>query len=211
MVSEILGQKLGMTQIFKSGECIPVTVIQAGPCLVTQIKTAEKDGYCALQLGYGRKKASSANKPESGHFKKAGVEPKRFVREISWDGKGEMALGGSVDVSIFEKIRYVDIVGTSKGKGFQGTVRRHGFAGGPKTHGQSDRWRAPGSIGSSAYPSRVLKGMRMAGHMGNARCTARNLELVDIDVEKGILAVRGSIPGHNGSYVIVKKSLKNKA
>ena len=208
MISGILGKKIGMTQIFKAGKCIPVTVIAAGPCTVLQVKTVERDGYCALQLGYGEQKENRVNKSEIGHVKKhAHTTPKKFIKEISWDGKEAVDPGHSVTVAIFEKMHYVDIVGKSKGKGFQGGMKRHGFRGGPKTHGQSDRLRAPGSIGCSATPSRVLKGKKMAGHMGNVRCTARNLEVIDVDPEQNTIAVKGAVPGPNGGYVLIKKSL----
>lgn len=210
MIASILGKKLGMSQIFKDGKRIPVTVIAAGPCTVLQAKKLETDGYFALQLGFDAKKKKQASKAEIGHAeKRAQTGPKRFVKEIEWDGKGDVKEGESINVSVMEKFRYVDVTGTSKGKGFQGGVRRYGFGGGPKTHGQSDRMRAPGSIGASSIPSRVYKGTRMAGHMGNATRTARNLRLVDIDAEQGLIVVMGSVPGPDGGYVIVKKSLKD--
>lgn len=210
MISGILGKKIGMTQIFQEGKVIPVTVIQAGPCSVLQIKTEERDGYCAVQLGFDDKREKQAKKPEVGHAKKANTVVKRFVREVAWDGKDEPQAGSSVTLSVLEKTKYIDIIGVSKGRGFQGVVRRHHFAGGPKSHGQSDRWRAPGSIGSSAYPSRVFKGMRMGGHMGNARCTMLNQQIVELDEAKGLLAVRGGVPGPDGCYVLIRKSRKNK-
>lgn len=207
MISGILGKKVGMTQIFQDGKRIPVTVIAAGPCTVLQVKTKETDGYQALQLGFEDKKESRASKPELGHAKKSESAPKKFVNEIEWDGKDEVSAGDVVELDIFEKMKYVDVVGISKGKGFQGGVRRYGFRGGPKTHGQSDRLRAPGSIGQSSQPSRVFKGTRMAGQMGNKQRTSRNLQVVDVDKEMGFIAVKGSIPGPNGGYVVVKRSL----
>lgn len=221
MISGILGKKVGMIQIFKEGKCLPVTVIEVGPCTVMQVKTKEKDGYTALQLGFEDKKVKDmskgprrirrATKPEIGHAKKhANTLPKRFVREIEWDGKEEVVAGQQITVDILENFTAVDVIGTSKGRGFQGGVKRYHFKGGPKTHGQSDRLRAPGSIGSSAYPSRVFKGMRMAGHMGNERCTLQNIKLVDIDKERNWISIMGSVPGPNGGYVIVRKSKHTK-
>ena len=210
MISGILGKKIGMTQIFKAGKCIPVTVIAAGPCTVLQVKTAERDGYCALQLGFDDQKESRVNKAKIGHAKKhAHTAPKKFVKELRWDGKEEVEPGHTITVNVFEKMRYVDIVGTSKGKGFQGCMKRHGFSGGSQTHGQSDRKRAPGSIGCSATPSRVVKGKKMSGQMGNVRCTAKNLEIIDIDEQQNTIAVRGAVPGSNGGYLLIKKSLSN--
>jgi len=221
MISGILGKKVGMIQIFKEGKCLPVTVIEVGPCTVMQVKTKEKDGYTALQLGFEDKKVKDmskgprrirrATKPEIGHAKKhANTVPKKFVREIEWDGKEEVVAGQQITVDILENFKAVDVIGTSKGRGFQGGVKRYHFKGGPKTHGQSDRLRAPGSIGSSAYPSRVFKGMRMAGHMGNERCTLQNIKLVDIDKERNWISIMGSVPGPNGGYVIVRKSKHTK-
>ena len=210
MVSAILGKKLGMTQLFIEDKCFPVTVIEVGPCTVLQIKNKEKDGYNALQLGYAEKKKKRASRAEQGHAEKhAKSTPKKFIKEIEWDGKEEVKTGDEVTVNIFEKIRYVDVTGTTKGRGFQGGVKRHGFAGGPKSHGQSDRLRAPGSIGCSATPSRVYKGVKMSGQMGNAKRTSRNLQVIDIDEKKGLISVKGSIPGPNGGFVIVKRSLIN--
>lgn len=210
MISGILGKKLGMTQIFQKGKCIPVTVIETKASTILQIKNKDKDGYDALQLGYDDKKTRKASKAEIGHAEKqAQTAPKKFIKEVTWDGKDELKTGETIAANIFEKVRYVDISGISKGKGFQGAMRRHGFGGGQQTHGQSDRLRAPGSIGCSATPSRVVKGTKMPGQMGNVKRTARNLQLVDIDEEQGVIAVKGSVPGPNGSYVIVKRSLIN--
>jgi large subunit ribosomal protein L3 len=207
VISGILGKKLGMTQIFKKGDCIPVTVLQVGPCPILQVKTPEKDGYFALQLGYDDKREKSATKAELGHVKKhAHTGPKKFVKEVEWDGKDTVEPGHNVTVEILQKLRYVDVTGISKGKGFQGGVKRYGFKGGPKTHGQSDRQRAPGSIGSNTDPARVVKGMRMAGHTGNAQSTARNLEVVEIDEKQNLILVKGGVPGYTGGYVVVKRT-----
>jgi len=217
MISGILGKKIGMIQIFKQGQCFPVTVVEVGPCTVLQVKTEETDGYTALQLGYEEKKVKDtskgarrirrATKAEIGHAKKhADTTPKKFVREVAWDGKDEIVAGQQITIELLEKMPYVDIIGTSRGRGFQGTVRRHHFKGGSKSHGQSDRLRAPGSIGSTASPSRVFKGKKMAGQMGNARCTVQNLQVIDIDKERNWVSVMGSVPGPNGGYIIVRKS-----
>ncbi len=212
MISGLLGKKLGMTQIFKEGKCYAVTVIAAGPCKVLQVKKNDgKDGYNALQLGFEDKRAKSCIKPELGHAKKhAETTPKKFVREVAWDGKEEIKAGDEVNLSVLEKVKYVDVIATIKGRGFQGVVKRHGFKGGPTTHGQSDRLRAVGSIGASSYPSRVHKGQRMPGHMGNCRGTVRNLEILDIDLGQNIIAVNGSVPGFENGYVILRKSVINK-
>jgi large subunit ribosomal protein L3 len=198
-----------MTQIFsEKGTIVPVTVIECGPCVVTQIKKPETDGYTALQLGFADKKAKGAIQSEVGHAKKANTTPKRFVREIPWDGKDEMKLGQQLTVEVFKAIKRVDVVGTMKGRGFAGVVKRHHFTGGPKTHGQSDRHRAPGSIGGSAWPSRVRKGMRMGGHLGASRSTVRDMEVVQIDAAKNLLLVKGGVPGPNGGFVLVRQTNK---
>jgi large subunit ribosomal protein L3 len=209
VINHLLGRKIGITQIFSDdGKIVPVTVVECGPCVVTQIKKPETDGYTALQLGFAGKKAKRVNQAEAGHAKKANTAPKRFVREIPWDGKDEVKLGQALTVDIFKDIKYVDVVGTMKGKGFAGVVKRHHFTGGPKTHGQSDRHRAPGSIGGSAWPSRVRKGMRMGGHMGACRRTVRDMELVQVNTEKNLLLIRGGVPGPNGGFVIVRQTNK---
>lgn len=208
MISGILGTKLGMTQIFKEGKVIPITVIKAGPCNILQLKKIEKEGYLAAQVGFKEKKIKQASKQEIGHTKKAQTTPKKFVRELPWDGKDETELGKEITLAVLEKIRFVDIVGITKGRGFQGGVKRHGFAGGPKTHGQSDRWRAPGASGSSSFPSRVLKGKRMPGHMGNVRKTIKHLEIVDMNPTMGVISVRGSVPGPTGADLLLKKSFR---
>ena len=203
----IIGKKIGMTSVFSvEGKNIPCTVIEAGPCVVTQVKTEETDGYDALQLGYGEKKEKKATKAEFGHFKKAGTTPKRKVVEFHNTYQEEFELGQEVDVSIFHEKDYVDVIGVSKGKGFQGVVKRHNFRGvNDATHGQHNRLRAPGSIGASSWPSRVFKGMRMAGRDGGKTVTIENLEVVKIIPEKNLLVVKGSVPGAKGSYIIIRK------
>jgi large subunit ribosomal protein L3 len=207
-MSGIIGKKIGMTSVFDaSGKNIPVTVIEAGPCVVTQVKTKKSDGYEAVQMAYEDKKDKHTTKALKGHFAKAGVSPKKIVREFTRFEVGhQKKVGESLDASIFIEGEYIDVVGTTKGKGFQGVVRRHGFAGsGGQTHGQHNRLRAPGSIGASSWPSRVFKGMRMAGHMGNTRVKMINLQIVKIIKENNIILVKGSVPGPNGSYVIVER------
>jgi large subunit ribosomal protein L3 len=205
-MSGIIGKKVGMTSIFDvNGKNIPCTVIEAGPCVVTQVKTSETDGYNALQLGFGDQKKHRMNKPQMGHFKKSGSTPKKKIVEFR-DFEGEHALGSSISVDIFEEGEYVDVSGTSKGKGFQGVVKRHNFRGvGDATHGQHNRLRAPGSIGAASYPARVFKGMRMAGQMGNEKVKVTNLQVMKIFPEKNILVVKGAVPGAKNSYVIVEK------
>jgi large subunit ribosomal protein L3 len=210
MVTGIIGKKVGMTQLFlEDGTLEPATVLQAGPCVVVQAKTAQADGYDAVQIGFveGRYKA---NKPTAGHFKKANVPPTRVRREVKV-AKGAEApgLGAQVLVSIFNQGERVDVVGTSKGHGFQGVVKRHHFRGGDATHGSMFH-RAPGSIGASSYPSRVLPGMRAHGHMGVDRITVRNLKVLKVDAENNLLLVRGAVPGANGGYVIIRKAVAAK-
>ena len=206
MVTGLVGKKAGMTQMFtEKGEVVPVTVIEMGPCVVMQVKTPETDGYYALQVGFEDKRRKRSTKAQSGHAKKASTEPKRLIREVPWDGQGEYKLGQTLTVSLFSEMKIVDVVGTSKGRGFAGVVKRYHFAGGPSTHGQSDRQRAPGSIGSSSDPSRVFKGQRMAGRMGG-RVTKRNLEIVKVDSDNNCLLVKGAVPGPTGGYVEVRKA-----
>jgi len=202
----LIGKKIGMTSVFSAeGIDIPCTVIEAGPCVVTQIKTVEKDGYEALQLAFEDKKEKKTNKAEMGHFSKAGVSPKRHLVEFK-GFEGEFKLGDVIGVDMFEGTTWVNVAGQSKGKGFQGVVKRHGFGGVMQaTHGQHNRLRAPGSIGASSYPSRVFKGMRMAGQTGNAVVTVRNLEVIKDIPEHNILMVKGSLPGAKGSIVIIEK------
>ena len=207
-MSGIIGKKIGMTSGYDdSGRNIPVTVIEAGPCVVTQIKTKQSDGYEAIQVAFDEKKDKHTTKALKGHFAKAGVSPKKIVREFTRFEVGhQKKVGETLDASIFIEGEYIDVVGTSKGKGFQGVVRRHGFSGvGDQTHGQHNRLRAPGSIGASSWPSRVFKGMRMAGRMGNSRVKMINLQVIKIDKENNLILVKGSIPGANGSYVIVER------
>ncbi len=205
-MSGIIGKKIGMTSIFDAnGKNIPCTVIEAGPCVVTQVKTPETDGYNALQLGFGDQKENRVNMPNMGHFKKAGVTPKKKMVEFR-DFDGEQQLGDTITVEIFEEGEFVDVAGTSKGKGFQGVVKRHNFRGvGDATHGQHNRLRAPGSIGAASYPARVFKGMRMAGQMGNERVKVSNLQVMKVFPEKNLLVVKGAVPGPKNSYVIVEK------
>jgi large subunit ribosomal protein L3 len=207
MINGLLGKKVGMTQLLQDdGTVVPVTVIQAGPCVVVQAKTKQKDGYDAVQLGFVEfVKPKRVNKPMTGHFKKANVAPARFVREIAIQGDEAANPGDKVMVDIFAQDELVHIIGTSKGRGFAGLIKRHHFHGGRASHGSMFH-RAPGSIGSSAYPSRVLKGMRMAGHMGNERVTVQNLRVARIDQENNLLFVRGAVPGPAGGYVVVEKS-----
>ena len=207
-MSGIIGKKIGMTSIFDAnGKNIPCTVIEAGPCYVTQIKTKETDGYEAVQLAYDDKKEKHTTQAMMGHFAKAGTTPKRKVVEFTRFEKGlRKNIGEEVLVDIFVEGEYIDAVGISKGKGFQGVVKRHGFAGvGGATHGQHNRLRAPGSIGAASYPARVFKGMKMAGQMGNKRRKMINLQIVKIVKEKNLLLVKGSVPGSNGSYVILER------
>lgn len=211
MINGLLGTKLGMTRIFtEDGSWVEVTVLQAGPCEVVQRKTQETDGYDAVQLGYGEVKPSRCTKPLAGHFKRAGVSPKRLLRELRVDKDSQLKPGDQITAEIFKAGDRVDVAATSKGKGFQGVVKRHHFHGGPASHGSMFH-RAPGGIGASADPSRVLKNLRLPGHMGNRRVTVQNLEVVTVDPEKNLLMVRGAVPGANGGVVLVKKSVKQGA
>jgi len=207
-MSGIIGKKIGMTSIYDaSGKNVPCTVIEAGPCVVTQVKTPETDGYEAIQLAFEDKKEKHTSKALKGHFDKAGTSPKKVVKEFTRFEKGhQKAIGEEVTVEIFVEGEFIDVIGTSKGKGFQGVVKRHGFGGvNDATHGQHNRNRAPGSIGASSFPSRVFKGMRMAGRTGNDRVKMINLQILKIVPEKNIIVVKGSVPGANGSYVIVER------
>ena len=203
----LIGKKIGMTSVFGAdGKNIPCTVIEAGPCVVTQIRTVEKDGYAAVQLAYDEMSEKHASKALKGHFEKAGTTPKRKLVEFKADFAQELNLGDTLTVAdVFEGVQFVDVVGTSKGKGFQGVVKRHGFAGvGGTTHGQHNRLRHPGSLGASSWPSRVMPGMRMAGHMGNARVKVENLQILKVIPENNLIVVKGSVPGAKGSYVILE-------
>jgi large subunit ribosomal protein L3 len=209
MIQGMIGRKLGMTQVFdESGVVHPVTVIECGPNVVTQVRTAEKDGYEAVQLGFGIDKR--LNKAEQGHRKASGFMSDE-LREVRANDVAEFSVGQQIKVDSFAVGELVDVTGNSKGRGFQGGMKRHGFRGGPKTHGQSDRWRAPGSIGASATPGRVLKGTRMAGHHGDARTTVQNLKVIRVDTERNLLLVQGSVPGPNKGIVIVRRAVKSKA
>ena len=208
MVNGIIGKKMGMTQVFASdGTVTPVTVIQAGPCVVVQKKTVNTDGYNAVQLGFVEDRTpKNINKPTEGHFKKAGVPPTRVLREVRVDASEEATnVGDKVLVDIFNENDVVDIIGKSKGRGFAGFIKRHGFAGGRASHGSMFH-RAPGGIGASAYPSRVIKGTRMAGHMGDARKTIKNLQVVAVDTENNLLMIRGAVPGPTGAYILIRKA-----
>ncbi len=206
-MSGIIGKKLGMTRIFaENGDSIPVTVIEAGPCYVTAVRTREKNGYEALQLAFEEVKEKSLNKPQLGVFKKLELKPHRYLKEFrDFEDIENYKPGDEIRVDIFKVGDRVKVTGKSKGKGFQGVVKRHGFGGGPRTHGQSDRWRAPGSIGQASFPSRVFKGLRMAGRMGNDRVTVRNLEVVKVDPENNILMVKGAVPGARNGLVYITK------
>ena len=205
-MSGLIGKKIGMTSLYDdNGKNIPCTVLEVGPCVVTQVRTKAVDGYEAVQLGFDDKAAKQVNKAEEGHFKKANTAPKKKLFEFQ-DFEQELNLGDTVTVEHFIEGEFVDITGTSKGKGFQGVVKRHGFAGvGQATHGQHNRLRAPGSIGAASYPARVFKGMRMAGQTGNQSVKVENLKVVKVVPEKNLLVVKGCVPGHNNSYVIVQK------
>ena len=202
----LIGKKIGMTSVFSAdGKNVPCTVIEVGPCVVTQVKTVETDGYSALQLGFGEQKEKHVTKPELGHFKKAGVTPLRHLAEFK-GFEGDYKMGDTITVDYFSESDFVDVVGTSKGKGFQGVVKRHGFGGvGQSTHGQHNRLRAPGSVGACSYPAKVFKGMRMAGHMGNERVTVQNLQVIKIIPEHNLMMIKGSIPGAKGSIVMIEK------
>ena len=205
-MSGLIGRKIGMTSIFdENGKNIPCTVIEAGPCVVTQVRTNAIDGYEALQLGFDDKTEKHTVKAEEGHFKKAGTAAKKKVVEFQ-GFDAEFKLGDSIDVNLFAEGEFVDVMGHSKGKGFQGVVKRHGFGGvGQATHGQHNRLRAPGSIGASSYPSRVFKGMRMAGRMGGDNVTVQNLKVLKIVADKNLLVIKGCVPGCKNSYVIIQK------
>jgi large subunit ribosomal protein L3 len=209
MIAGLIGRKAGMTQVFaENGAAVPVTVLVAGPCVVLEVKTSEKHGYEAAQLGLLEKKRITTNKPQEGHAKKHGAPPVRIVREFSYDTKPEP--GEKVTVEIFKGMKYVDVSGTTKGRGFTGVVKRWGFKGGPKSHGSMFH-RAPGSIGASSFPSRVWKGMKMAGRYGNERVTVQNLEVIKVDPEKNLLLVRGAVPGHRKGYVLISRAVKKHA
>ncbi len=207
-MSGLIGKKVGMTSIYDaSGKNIPCTVIEAGPCVVTQVRTIEKDGYEAIQLAFDEKKEKHTTKALSGHFKKAGTTPKKVIAEFTrFEQDHQKKFGDILEADIFIEGEYIDVVGITKGKGFQGVVKRHGFRGvGDATHGQHDRLRAPGSVGASSWPSRVFKGIRMAGRMGGNRRKIINLQIMKIVNEKNLILVKGSVPGHIGSYIIIER------
>ena len=201
----IIGRKIGMTSIYSAeGKAMPCTVIEAGPCVVTQVKTQDRDGYEAVQLGFGDRKEKNTPNALKGHFKKANTDAKSKL--VEFRGFENLNLGDTVSVDIFEEGEFVDVVGTSKGKGFQGVVKRHGFGGvGQATHGQHNRLRAPGSIGAASYPARVFKGMRMAGQMGNERVKIENIQILKVLADKNLIIVKGSVPGHKGSTITIEK------
>lgn len=204
----LIGKKIGMTQIFEeSGRVVPVSVVVAGPCPIIQVKTPEKEGYAAIQIGFDETKQSRVNKPETGHFKKAGAAVRRILREIRVDDAGAFKVGDMLDVKLFEGAKIVHVTGTSKGRGFAGTIKRHNFQRGRKTHGNKN-YREPGSVGSSAYPSRTMPGKRMPGRMGGVKRTTRNLTLVQIDAENNLLFIKGSIPGANNGIVFVRSDAR---
>lgn len=208
MFKGLIGKKIGMTQIFdESGVAIPVTLIEAGPCYVTQVRTVEHNGYSSVQLGFGEAKPKRVSGGELGHLKRNNLPPLRFLREFRVK-TAEVTEGTTVAVDVFAVGERVDVVGTSKGRGFQGGVKRYHFRGGPKTHGQSDRWRAPGSRGSGTTPGRVYKGARGPGHMGNDRVTAQNLKVALVDPERNLIGVKGAIPGARGGLVLIKEARK---
>lgn len=198
----MIGRKIGMTQLFRDDGEVVVTAIEAGPCFVTQVKTEANDGYDAVQLGFGD--AKRINSPQKGHLK--GVGQLRYLREFDVDDISSVQVGQKIDVDMFKPGDLIDVTGVSKGKGFAGVVKRHHFAGGPKTHGQSDRHRAPGSIGATTSPGRVLKGTRMAGHMGNKRVTVRNLKVLDVDSARHLLLVKGAVPGSKKGLLLIEKA-----
>lgn len=202
----LIGKKIGMTSLFdENGKNIPCTVVECEPNVVTQVRSQEKDGYSAIQIGIGERKEKNAGKALVGHFSKANTTPKAFVTEVR-DFDGEAKLGEAITVELFEEGDWIDVIGVSKGKGFQGVVKRHGFGGvGQSTHGQHNRLRAPGSIGASATPSRVFKGMRMAGRTGGERVKIQNLRVLKVDVEKNLLVIKGAVPGPKNGYLIIEK------
>lgn len=208
----IIGKKVGMTQVFdEKGNAVPVTVIQAGPCYVTQVRSADRDGYLAVQLGYGEVKPQRLTGGQLGHLRRNNLPALRYLREFRIrNGEVDVQEGQEIKVNVFTKGERVDVIGTSKGRGWTGAIKRHGFNRQPKTHGQSDRERAPGSVGMRATPGKTLKGQRMAGHSGDERVTVQNLEVIIIDEERNLLAVKGSIPGANDGIVLIKPSVKSK-
>ena len=209
MSNGILGKKIGMTQVFdEAGVSIPVTVVEAGPCPIVQIKTLTLDGYDAVQLGFGTRRENKVNRPEMGHFEKAGVKPHRFLRELRVDSTEGLSTDSTIDVGLFSPGDFVDITGTSKGRGFAGVVKRWGFAGGRKSHGGEQDHRRPGSIGHSAWPSRVFKGKKMPGRLGGKQTTVQNLQVIQADAERNLLIIKGAVPGPPNGLLIIKKAIK---
>ena len=210
MMKGLIGRKLGMTSVYdETGAAVPVTVIEAGPCVVVQRRDLEKDGYSAVQLGFEDQKEQRLNKPDLGHFKKAGVDAKRVLKEFRVEGSAELAVGDVVNASAFEEVGYVDIVATGKGRGYQGAVRRHGFGGGRASHGGG--WtRRPGSVGMCEHPGRVFKGKKMPGQMGDKRVTTQNLKIMQVRPDDNLILVKGSVPGATGGIVVIKEALKKK-
>jgi large subunit ribosomal protein L3 len=208
-IKGVLGEKLGMTQVWDAeNRVVPVTVVKAGPCVVTQVRETEKDGYAAVQIAFGEIDPRKVNKPRKGHFDKAGVTPRRHLVELRTDDAAEYALGQEITAEVFEVGQRIDVVGTSKGKGTAGVMKRHNFRGLGNSHGTQRKHRSPGSIGACATPGRVFKGVRMAGRMGNARVTVQNLTVHAVDAEKGLLLIKGAVPGPNGGVVLVKTAAK---
>jgi large subunit ribosomal protein L3 len=208
-IKGVLGEKLGMTQVWDAeNRVVPVTVVKAGPCVVTQVRETEKDGYAAVQIAFGEIDPRKVNKPRKGHFDKAGVTPRRHLVELRTDDAAEYSLGQEITAEVFEVGQRIDVVGTSKGKGTAGVMKRHNFRGLGNSHGTQRKHRSPGSIGACATPGRVFKGVRMAGRMGNARVTVQNLTVHAVDAEKGLLLIKGAVPGPNGGVVLVKTAAK---
>jgi len=211
-VKAILGEKLGMTQIFDdAGRAIPVTVVQAGPCVVSNVRTPERDGYSAVQLGFGIKKEKRVNKPQKGMFAKAGIEPVRHLVEVRTDDAGSFTVGSLITVDIFAAGEHVDVTGVSKGKGFAGVMKRHNFAGKPDSHGTERKHRSPGSVGAGTTPGRVFPGMKGPGHLGDERTTIMSLEVVESDLERNLILIKGAIPGATGGLVMIRNAVKKGA
>jgi large subunit ribosomal protein L3 len=209
-VKGVLGEKLGMTQVWdENNKVVPVTVIKAGPCVVTQVRTPDVDGYSAVQIGFGAIDPRKVNKPQAGHFAKAGVSPRRHLVEVRTENASEYTLGQQVGADTFEAGQFVDVVGTSKGKGFAGPMKRHGFHGLRASHGVQRKHRSPGSIGGCSTPGRVFKGMRMAGHMGTVRVTTQGLQVQSVDTERGLILIKGAVPGPKGGLVFVRTTSKD--
>jgi large subunit ribosomal protein L3 len=210
-VKGILGAKLGMTQVWDNNQVVPVTVVQAGPCVVTQVRTPERDGYQAVQLAFGDVNPRKVNRPETGHFRRAGVEPRRHLVELRTTDASEYELGQEVTVETFEPGEFVDVTGKTRGKGFAGVMKRHGFGGLRASHGVERKHRSPGAIGACATPARVFKGTRMAGRMGGVRCTVQNLMVQAVDLDNNLLLVKGAVPGPRGSLVLIRNAVKKEA